>query len=79
MGPCHACDYVDVLMGQLDKQTVDESPVPLLSTLLPTQMQKDNLDINFRDDGITYLADPSHIETFSTYLQHLHPNIKWEV
>ena len=82
MGPCHACDYVDVFMGQLDKQTVDESPVPLLSTLLPTEIQKDNLDINwsrFRDDGITFLADPSHVETFSTHLQRLHPDIKWEV
>ena len=62
--------------------SVDESPVPLLSTLLPTEIQKDNLDINwscFRDTGITFLADPSHVETFSTHLQLLHPDIKWEV
>ena len=40
MGPCHACDYVDVFMGELDKQLVNESPIPLLtSNLSPAKRQ----------------------------------------
>ena len=42
MGPCLACDYVDVFMGVLDDETVSRSPVPLLSSLLPKQQQDDN-------------------------------------
>ena len=82
MGPCHACDYVDVFMGQLDNLTVHDSPVPLLSSLLPPEQQIRNRDIDwsrFRDDGIIFLLNPTHVSEFETHLQSIHNDINWEV
>ena len=82
MGPCHACDYVDVFMGELDQITVNKSPVPLISLLLPTNLKECNKDLDwswFRDDGIIFLKDESHVKPFSDHLEKLHPDIKWEV
>ena len=82
MGPCHACDYVDVFMGELDKKTVSSSPVPLITSLLPLNAREQNADLDwsrFRDDGIIFLKDDSHVEPFTKHLESLHPDIKWEV
>jgi len=82
MGPCHACDYVDVFMGFLDEKTVKDSPVPLLSSLISSTADTPTCSLNwsrFRDDGITFLLDPNHVNSFENHLQNLHPDIKWEV
>lgn len=85
MGPCHACDYVDIFMGELDQKLVNESPVPLVSSLVPKQMseiqQTKHLDWNrFRDDGFAILPDSADVEAFEHHLQNLHPpGIRWTV
>ena len=82
MGPCHACDYVDVFMGELDRKVVELSPVPTLSTLLPPQIQRENEDLDwsrFRDDGISIMLQESHVPLLTRHLATLHPDIKWEV
>ena len=79
-GPCHACEYVDIFMGNMDDHIVEHSPVPLLSTLLPANQKTENSDLDFtryRDDGINLLLDPDHKETFFTHLNSLNRNIKW--
>ena len=79
-GPCHACEYVDCFMGELDDLIVNDSPVPLLSSLLPTRLQNDNYDLDFtryRDDGFNLLLDPSHKELFYLHLNRINPSIKW--
>jgi hypothetical protein len=82
MGPSHACDYVDVFMGDLDKRTIHDSPVPLLSSLLPIENREEHSSLDwsrFRDDGITVLLQPAHTALFEDHLQSLHPDIHWEV
>lgn len=84
MGPAHSCDYVDIYMGELDEKLVDTCPVPLLSTsTLDNHELADfkHLDWSrFRDDGITILMDPDHVQPFIDHLQALNPpNIKWTV
>ena len=82
MGPCHACDYVDVFMGQLDEKLVAESPVPLLSSLQGQQGNKElsYLDWSrFRDDGFSILPNEERAKDFEDFLQTLHPGISWTV
>ena len=83
MGPNHACDYVDVLMSELDRKLVSTSPVPQLSPLLPCHLQEQYRYLDwsrFRDDGFAILLDSEHLQPFTDCLQSLHPpNIKWTV
>ena len=37
MGPCHACDYVDVFTGELDEKLVNTTTTLLFTSLLPPQ------------------------------------------
>ena len=79
MGPCHACDYADIFMGVLDKRTVEQCPVPLLTSLDASLVSERALDWSrFRDDGITFLHQDD-VEQFEQHLQGLHPDISWEV
>ena len=79
MGPCHACDYADIFMGVLDKKTVEQCPVPLLTSLDASLGSERALDWSrFRDDGITFLHQDD-VEQFEQHLQGLHPDISWEV
>lgn len=78
MGPCHACDYVDIFMGELDEQLVSYCPVPLLSSRVPPQSQEELLYLDwsrFRDDGFTILPDSESVAGFENVLQTLHPLI----
>eukprot|EP00745_Piridium_sociabile_P026140 TRINITY_DN41575_c0_g2_i2.p1 TRINITY_DN41575_c0_g2~~TRINITY_DN41575_c0_g2_i2.p1 ORF type:complete len:978 (-),score=173.11 TRINITY_DN41575_c0_g2_i2:3-2936(-) len=81
MGPCSACDYVDVFMGELDEKLVDTSPVPLLSSIAKKdeQLCLKYLDWSrFRDDGFAVLLNEEHIPAFEIHLQSLcPPAIKW--
>ena len=82
MGPCHACDYCDVFMGELDEKLIKTCKVPLISSLLPkdSQLIDENLDFTrFRDDGISILLHEKDTHKFEQCLQNLHPDIKWEV
>lgn len=82
MGPCHACDYVDVFMGVLDEKTVNESPVQLLTSLMPqgsAPLDKNLSWSRYRDDGFTILLQESDLPVFTNHLQNLHPGIKWVV
>ena len=82
MGPCHACDYVDVFMGFLDEKTVKDSPVPLLSSLISSTADTSTHSLDwsrFRDDGITFLLDPNHVNSFENHLQNLHPDMGSEL
>lgn len=36
MGPCHACDYVDVFTGELDEKLVNTATVSLLTSIAST-------------------------------------------
>ena len=82
LGPCHACDYVDIFMHTIDKKLVETSPVPLLSSLRTAASSPDEprtLDWSrFRDDGITLLLHENDLPLFQEHLQQLYPpNIKW--
>ena len=82
MGPCHACDYVDVFMGQLDEKLVTESPVPLLSSLQEQQGMLEDTTLSwsrYRDDGFAILPNGDKAEEFENFLQTLHPGIQWTV
>eukprot|EP00745_Piridium_sociabile_P015180 TRINITY_DN22393_c0_g1_i4.p1 TRINITY_DN22393_c0_g1~~TRINITY_DN22393_c0_g1_i4.p1 ORF type:complete len:282 (-),score=17.02 TRINITY_DN22393_c0_g1_i4:268-1113(-) len=83
MGPSHACDYVDIFMGELDQLLVKKTPVPLLTSLDPNGISEDMEDLNwsrFRDDGITILPNRADIDLFTKHIERLHPpNIKWTV
>ena len=82
MGPCHACDYVDVFMGELDNKLVEDAPVPLLSSTLPLEERENHSSCDwsrFRDDGFVILPDESDIPVFENHLQNLHPDIHWTV
>ena len=60
MGPCHACDYVDVFMGELGRELASRCPVPLLSSIVPPQCREELVYLDWsrlRDDGITILPD----------------------
>ena len=83
MGPCHACDYVDIFMGEPDRE-----PVPYCSvTLLPSRalpLCKNELMYldwsRFRDNGITTLPNSEYVSAFEQHLQNLPPpGFKWVV
>ena len=70
-GPPHACDFVDIFVGELDKKVaekIDEENI-------------ESTDWNiFRDDGwITLLKGLQDLDKIEEILQNLHPNIKWEI
>ena len=83
MGPAHACEYVDVYMGELDTKLVETSPVPLISSLVPAETREAHkyLDFSrFRDDGFTILLNNDHVDAFTKHLESLNPpNIRWTV
>ena len=70
-GPPHACDYVDIFMGELDKVVVDKL----------VERGVDTTDWTlYRDDGwMIALNGLEDIPVIEDILQTLHPNIKWEV
>lgn len=83
MGPCHAPDYVDVFMGELDEKLVHTSPVPLLSSVMAASDTVKTSDLDwsrYRDDGFAVLPDNSRVGEFEQHLQNLHPEgIQWTV
>ena len=83
MGLCHACDYVDIFMGELDRELVSHCPVPLLSSRAPPRCKEELMYLawsRFRVDGITILPKAEHVSVFEQHLQNLHPpDIKWVV
>ena len=83
MGPCHACDYVDIFMGELDRELVPYCPVTLLpSRALPLcKNELMYLDWSrFRDNGITTLPNSEYVSAFEQHLQNLPPpGFKWVV
>ena len=80
---CHACEYVNCFMGDLDEHIVHDTvpvPVPLINSLLPNDQQSDNKDLDFtryRDDRINLLLDPSHKKLFYLRLNRANQSIKW--
>ena len=83
MGPPHACDFVDIFMGQLDNKLVESCPVPLLADISPnpiTDQEKTLSWSRFRDDAITILPDSNDAPAFGKFLQELNPpSIKWTI
>ena len=82
MGPCHAPDYVDIFMNELDHKIVEESPVPLIDNIIPNSNNTNDLyKVNwsrYRDDGFIILPYKDDIELFRNHLQSLVPGkIKW--
>ena len=60
--------------------TVEHSPVPLLSSLLPANQKTENSDLDFtryRDDGVNLLLDSDHKDTFFNHMNNFNQNIKW--
>ena len=60
MGPCHACDYVDIFMGELDRELVPYCPVTLLPSRALPRCKKELMYLDwsrFRDNGITTLPN----------------------
>ena len=84
VGPCHACDYVDIFMDELDRELVSRCPVPLLIlwSRAPPWCKEELIYLDwsrFRDDGITILPNAEYVSAFE-HLQNLHPpDIKWVV
>ena len=83
MGPCHPCDYVDIVMGELDRELVSHCLVPLLSSRAPPLCKEEFMYLDwsrFRDNGITILPNAEYVFVFEQHLQNLHlPDIKWVV
>ena len=70
-GPPHACDYVDIFMGELDKMVVERLEEREVNTTDWTL---------YRDDGwLIALSGLEDIPVIEDILQNLHPNIRWEV
>lgn len=82
MGPAHACDFVDIFMGEIDEKVVSQSPIPLLTSLCPANSPDQNV-LNwsrFRDDAITILPDRQSVPAFERHLESVSPpSIKWTV
>ena len=71
MGPCHACDYCDIFVGELDDDLVQK--------LADENIEHTPWKI-FRDDGWLILLDADQdLPQFQELLEGLHPNIKWDV
>ena len=70
-GPPHACDFVDIFVGELDKEVaekIDEQNIESTDWTI------------FRDDGfINLLNGLQDLEKLEDILQNLHHNIKWEI
>ena len=77
MKPCHAPDYADIFMNELDRNLVDNCSISLVSSL------HDDIDntlnwSRFRDDGFVIIPNEDDITDFETHLQGLCPGkIKW--
>ena len=79
MGPCHAPDYVDIFMGELDNKLVETSPIEFLGSNV-TGEQEGLCWSRFRDDGFVILPNEGDVEALETHLQTLCPGkIKWTV
>ena len=79
MGPCHACDYVDVVMAEIDEKLIKFAPVPLLSSLSRKPVPNELIYLDwsrFRDDGFAILPDNLYAPRFTSFLQTLHPSLK---
>ena len=71
MGPCHACDYCDIFVGELDDE--------LVKKLAEENIEHTSWKI-FRDDGWFILIDADQdLPQVEEMLESLHPNIKWDV
>ena len=67
-------------MGSLDEHIVRNTPVPLLSSLLPQNLKDVNSDFDFtryRDDGINFLLHQSHKDLFFNHLNSANQHISW--
>ena len=74
MGPCHACDYVDIFMGELDRELVSHCPVLLLSSRAPPRCKEEHMYLDcsrFGDDSITILPNAEYVFAFEQHLQWL--------
>ena len=68
MGPCHACDFTDVWMGDIVQLHVDTCPVETL-----------NFSI-YRDDGLDVLEKgEKDLRKFENHLENLHENLSFDV
>ena len=74
MGPCHAPDYVDIFMGELDTKLVDNCDFLLCK-------EEENKYLNysrFRDDGFTVLPNRDDLSRLEKSLDELCPGkIRW--
>ena len=83
MGPCHAPDYVDIFMNELDIKLVEECPVQMISsTAVNTGVNAEELKeldwSRFRDDGFNILPNDEEAQPFEDHLQGLCPGkINW--
>ena len=76
MGPCHAPDYVDVFMGELDNKLVQNSPIQLLEN----DSEDESCWSRFRDDGFTVIPNEEDVHEFEKHLQGLCPwKISWTI
>ena len=70
MGPCHACEYADIFVGELDEQIVEK--------LAENNIEHTQWTI-FRDDGWDILLNADQdLPKFEDILDKRHDNIKWD-
>ena len=73
-GPCHACDYVHIFMGELDRELVSRCPIPLLSSRAPPRFREELVYFDwsrFKDDDITISPNAGCVSAFEQHLQKL--------
>ena len=70
-GPPHACDFVDIFMGELDEKVVER--------LEDKGVENTGWTI-YRDDAwLVALNGLEDVPVIEDILQNLHPNIEWEI
>ena len=68
MGPPHACDVTDIWIGPIARNCNKN-----------TTFEHTGFSI-YRDDGFDVLINGiSDIDNFKRHLEHIHPNVKWDV
>ena len=71
MGPCHACYYVDIFMGEPDRELVSHCPIPFLSSRAPPQCKEELMYLDW-SRFITFLPNAKYVASFE-HLQKPHP------
>ena len=67
MGPCHACDFTDVWIGDVMEKHINTCPVETLDPSI------------YRDDMFDVLKQQEDLQQFKDHLESIHDNLTFDV